>query len=83
MVYISGGAAGKVPHILKGNWRFTEYETVAMLVPTTVNGIAVNSEVEGIQLHGDNVYVGVEQHPQSGGTALHQLYYFPKSTYSI
>lgn len=70
----------ELPHILKGDWRFTDgnYETISFNLPNP--GII---ETEGIQLYGDNVYVGVEFHENGDGEARHTIYSFAKSEFSV
>lgn len=83
-VYITGGdqnaTSPELPHILKGDWRFTDgnYETISFNLPNP--GII---ETEGIQLYGDNVYVGVEFHENGDGEARHTIYSFAKSEFSV
>lgn len=89
-VYISGGHQKsdnaqhetQRPHILKGDWRFSKgkYETIQL----NINAAEHNPdlvETEGLQLHGNNVYVGIEDHKQNPAT--HMIYSFAKSKFSI
>lgn len=79
-VYISGGQKGKYPHVLKGDWRFTtgNYQTVQLSVSDKE---LPDVETEGIQLHGANIYIGLEFHNQNAEP--HRIYSFPKNTFTI
>ncbi|KRK87290.1 helveticin J family class III bacteriocin [Lentilactobacillus sunkii] len=89
-VYISGGhqksdnsqQETQRPHILKGDWRFTpgNYETVQLNLNDSQHNPDL-VETEGLQLHGDNVYVGIEDHVQS--PAIHMIYSFAKNEFSV
>ncbi|GAA2968934.1 helveticin J family class III bacteriocin [Lentilactobacillus parakefiri] len=89
-VYISGGhqksdnpqRETQRPHILKGDWRFTpgNYETVQLNINDSQHNPDL-VETEGLQLHGDNVYVGIEDHAQYPAT--HMIYSFAKNEFSV
>lgn len=78
-VYISGGAKGEAPHILKGDWSFTagNYQTVSLTLPTADAKVA---ETEGVQLYGDNVYLGVDLHYSP---KTHTVLSFPKNKFTV
>ncbi|EEI19724.1 hypothetical protein G8J22_02444 [Lentilactobacillus hilgardii] len=79
-VYISGGQIKQYPHVLKGDWRFTagNYQTVQLNVSKEE---LPDVETEGIQLHGANVYIGLEFHNKNAEP--HRIYSFPKNTFTV
>ncbi|MFD1125115.1 helveticin J family class III bacteriocin [Lentilactobacillus raoultii] len=82
-VYLTGGqwiagGKGEAPHVLKGNWDWSKYETVSLQVDNVQY-----AETEGIQLYGDYVYVGVEFHENGTGEARHTIQVFKKSEFTV
>lgn len=79
-VFISGGGTGKYPHILKGDWRFTSGNYQTLQLDFTGTDLA-DVETEGIQLHGNYIYIGLEFHHNN--PEPHRIYSVPKSEFTV